>query len=537
MPPQNEQGLTQHVQPASDRRTEVEPVSRLPSTAQAKKAGPPPDHDIRQMGRRKFLLAGTATAALIGVPLKGLLGDSRPTAHAATAGVTADPSLVGEWTAPINLGLISIHAVMLHTGQVLLFSYPQNTVGSAASLWDPVSGSLADVSLTYQRDVFCAGMSVLPDGRVFMAGGHVYQGVYGYGVTNTTIFDPSSNSWTEGPLMSQPRWYPTTTSLGDGTVMIFAGTTAPGTSATTIDHYDPSSNTITTLPSTSSKAMGTYPRMKLTTTGLLAWTNLGRTWYLNPATSAWKGGPKLESASRGAKDSSVLLPGLTKIMEIGGQIPTGTTNTVEVLDLSSSTPAWHYTAPMTYPRVWANSVLLADGTVLVVGGGRTGYYGNPVFIPELYDSVAGTWTQMAAHAAPRMYHSTAVLLPDGRVLSAGESSGKLQRTGEIFSPPYLFAGPRPTITSAPASLGYNQQFSISTPDYANITRVALVKAGSVTHSNDFDQRYVDVIFQSDGSGGLTSTSPPDSNHAPPGWYMLFILNNGVPSVASWVQVG
>jgi hypothetical protein len=144
---------------------------------------------------------------------------------------------------------------------------------------------------------------------------------------------------------------------------------------------------------------------------------------------------------------------------------------------------------------------------------------------------------MAAQAAPRMYHSTAVLLPDGRVLSAGQSSGKMERTGEIFSPPYLFAGPQPTITSAPASLGYNQQFPISTPDYANVTRVALLKAGSVTHSNNFDQRYVDVTFQSDGSGGLTATSPPDSNHAPPGWYMLFILNNGVPSVASWVQVG
>jgi len=489
------------------------------------------------MGRRKFLLAGTATAALIGVPLKGLLGGSRPTAHAATVGLTADPSVAGEWTVPIDLGLISIHAVMLHTGQVLLFSYPQNTVGSAASLWDPVSGSLTDVSLTYQRDVFCAGMSVLPDGRVFMAGGHVYQGVYGYGVTNTTIFDPSSNSWTEGPLMSQPRWYPTTTGLGDGTVMICAGTISPGTSATTIDHYDPSSNTISTLPSSSNRAMSTYPRMKLTTAGLLAWTNLGRTWYLNPATSAWKGGPKPESGSRSVKDGSVLLPGLTKIMEIGGQISTGTTNTAEILDLSSSTPAWQYTAPMTYPRVWANSVLLADGTVLVAGGGGAGYYRNPVFIPELYDPVAGTWTQMAPQAAPRMYHSTAVLLPDGRVLSAGQSSGKMQKTGEIFSPPYLFAGPRPTITSAPASLGYNEQFSIATPDYANITRVALVKAGSVTHSNNFDQRYVDVTFQSDGSGGLTATSPPDSNQAPPGWYMLFILDNGVPSVASWVQVG
>jgi hypothetical protein len=144
---------------------------------------------------------------------------------------------------------------------------------------------------------------------------------------------------------------------------------------------------------------------------------------------------------------------------------------------------------------------------------------------------------MAAQTAPRIYHSTAVLLPDGRVLSAGESHGTYAQTGEIFSPPYLFAGSRPTIVTAPRALGYNQQFTITTPDYASITRVALIKAGCVTHSDDFDQRYVDVTFQSDGLAGLTATSPPDSNHAPPGWYMLFILNNGVPSVASWVQVG
>jgi galactose oxidase len=136
-----------------------------------------------------------------------------------------------------------------------------------------------------------------------------------------------------------------------------------------------------------------------------------------------------------------------------------------------------------------------------------------------------------------MYHSTALLLPDGRVLSAGQSKGSLAKTGEIFSPPYLFAGPQPTITSAPSSVTYSQQFSITTPDFASITRVALVKAGSVTHSNNFDQRYVDLAFQSDGTSGLNATSPPDFNHTPPGWYMLFILNSGVPSVAAWVQVG
>jgi hypothetical protein len=224
-------------------------------------------------------------------------------------------------------------------------------------------------------------------------------------------------------------------------------------------------------------------------------------------------------------------------MEIGGSNATTTFNTAEILDLSASPLAWKATASMTFARRWANAVLLADGTVLVVGGGASGQFTGPVLTPELYDPVSATWTQMAAQAAPRMYHSTAVLLPDGRVLSAGQSNGTLQNTGEIFSPPYLFAGARPTITSAPASVGYNQQFTITTPNFASIGRVALVRAGSVTHSNNFDQRYVDLTSTSNGSNGLTATSPLDSNHAPPGWYMLFILSSGVPSVASWVQVG
>jgi Domain of unknown function (DUF1929) len=283
--------------------------------------------------------------------------------------------------------------------------------------------------------------------------------------------------------------------------------------------------------------MLTYPRMKLTTSGLLAWTNLATTWFFDPATSAWTEGPKLNSGGRGITDTSVLLPGLTKILEIGGSLSSHATNTAEILDLSASTPSWHKTSSMHFPRVWANTVLLADGTVLVVGGGTSGSYNGPVLTPELYNPVTATWTKMAAQIAPRMYHSTAVLLPDGRVLSAGQSQGLRGMTGEIFSPPYLFAGARPTITSVPSSVGYSQKFTITTPDSLSIGRVALVRPCSVTHSNDFDQRYVDLTYRSNGPGGLTATSPPNRHHAPPGWYMLFILAAGVPSVARWVQVG
>jgi hypothetical protein len=340
---------------------------------------------------------------------------------------------------------------MLHTGNVLLFSWPKNTVGSDAVLWNPVSGEITNIALTYQRDIFCSATSVLADGRVFIAGGHIYQGAIQptQGVTNTTIFDPASNSWTEGPVMSQARWYPTTTMLGDGTMLIFAGTMSTGTSATNVDHYDPVSNTITTLPSTANKSMVLYPRVKLLTSGLLAWTNFPTTCYLNPATAKWTNGPMLNSGSRGDTDMSVLLPGLTTIMEMGGTPTSGVTGTAELLNLSATTPAWQYTASMNFPRLWANSVVLADGTVLVVGGGTTSYYGGPVLTPEIYNPATGTWTELAAQTAPRMYHSTALLLPDGRVLSAGQSSGQYENTGEIFSPPYLFMGARPVISSAP----------------------------------------------------------------------------------------
>ncbi len=431
--------------------------------------------------RRRFLIGGGAAAMLAGgFSARSLFG--APTAQAGRPVrarlAAADAASTGSWTAPFSLSLVSIHAVVLHTGNVLLFSWPNKTVGSDAVLYNPVTGKITNIALTYQRDIFCGGMTVLADGRVFIGGGHIYQGAINdtQGVANTTIFDPASNAWTEGPTMSQARWYPTTMLLGDGTVIVCAGTVNTGANATTVDHYNPATNTLSTLPSSASKAMSTYPRMKLTTKGLLAWTNLATTYFLNPATSTWTKGPKLNSAGRGVVDTSVLLPGLAKIMEIGGSTASGPTATCEILDTSAGTLAWTPTGSMNFARVWANTVLLADGTVMVVGGGQSGSYGDPITTAEIYDPATGAWTKMAAQTAPRIYHSTAVLLPDGRVLSAGESHGSLAQTGEIFSPPYLFQGARPVISSAPASVGYGQGFTISTPDAASITRVALVKA-------------------------------------------------------------
>jgi hypothetical protein len=137
---------------------------------------------------------------------------------------------------------------------------------------------------------------------------------------------------------------------------------------------------------------------------------------------------------------------------------------------------------------------------------------------------------------PRLYHSTALLLPDGKVLLAGGGRfGVNQFSAEVFSPPYLFKGPRPTITSAPATLQYNTTFTVGTPNGAS-AKISLLRLGAVTHSFNFDQRFLQLEIQGVVSGGLSVRAPANANLAPPGYYMLFLVNsNGVPSVAKIVQ--
>lgn len=478
-------------------------------------------------------LLGWTAATIIAV-----LGGSGLVAGASATSLS-DPALVGSWSAPFSVGVKGIHSSVLPNGKVLLFSYPVTSLGSDASVWDPVTGVSTDVSLNWARDIFCSGHSLLADGRLFITGGHVHSAAYGLGVRNTDFFDPATNTFGQGPLLSEERWYPTNVELANGHVLIFGGyvntkTPAP---APDVDSYDPALNTITRLPSTATKVLGNYPRLHLLWNGKIPWTNVKRTQIFDPTNNTWSASASMNAGGRGQSDDSVLLPGLKKVLEFGGAVNGVATATAEVVDFSAPTPQWQYTGSMNSARVWANAVLLPDGNVLAVGGGSGGSYTNPVYQSELYNPATGTWSVMASQQAPRIYHSTAVLLPDGRVLSAGMDNGSYQTTAELYSPPYLFRGPRPTIASAPQAVGYGQPFSISTPDASSITRVALVRPSSVTHSISADQRYVDLSFQHIDDNTLSVTSPANGNEAPPGPYMLFILTStGVPSVASWMNV-
>jgi hypothetical protein len=195
---------------------------------------------------------------------------------------------------------------------------------------------------------------------------------------------------------------------------------------------------------------------------------------------------------------------------------------------------------MTYPRTEHNLTLLADGTVLTSGGALNSDVFDPnapVLTPELWDPATEAYTLMAPMPTPRIYHSTALLMPDGRVLSAGGGRwGPSYLSAEFYSPPYLFKGPRPTISSAPATIGYAANFFVGTPDGASISAVHLIRLGAVTHAFNQNQRILKLTFQQ-SAGGLTVQAPTTANLAPPGHYMLFILNtNGVPSVAPIIKI-
>ena len=416
---------------------------------------------------------------------------------------------------------------------------------SHANLWNPATNVVAENDLTQNYDIFCAGTSYLPNGQLFITGGRDDSKAHvDAGIPQTFLYNSTTSGWTQGPTMSYYRWYPTNLELADGATLIASGKDDNGHIVYPMESYNYETNALTVLPASADMSTANtyiYPRMVLMPSGKVFMGGMYATsMVFTPATNTWVTGPSMNFGER-IYGAMVLLPGLQKVLQAGGNPnqnqSENATKTVEMIDFSKPKAVWSYVAPMNSPRQNENLVLLPDGTVLAVGGGTGGgRYTNPVLQPEDYNLASNTWTLYNPQQAQRTYHSTALLLPDGRVLSAGSDSGPNAKTLEVFSPPYLSNGTRPAITSAPGSLTYNQQFTITTPDAASIKRVALIKVASTTHATRFDERFVDLSFKI-GAGQITATAPLSGNYAPPGYYMLDILNSsGVPAVMPFVLV-
>ena len=221
---------------------------------------------------------------------------------------------------------------------------------------------------------------------------------------------------------------------------------------------------------------------------------------------------------------SAVMYDIGKILMMGGSpcgpysttCTTPPTATAEIIDLTAANPTWQYTAPMAGPRKLHNATLLPDGKVLVTGGSRGTESANnasadPAYASEMWDPATGSWSTMAGLSASRGYHATALLLPDGRVLCADGQQNAGTTSAEIYSPPYLFKGARPTISSAPGSVAYGDLFFVGTPDATSITNVTMMALPSVTHGFDMGQRIVRPSF-SLASGGLNVVAPSNPQH-------------------------
>jgi galactose oxidase len=244
-----------------------------------------------------------------------------------------------------------------------------------------------------------------------------------------------------------------------------------------------------------------------------------------------------------------------KVIFIGGGNDPHTnlpTNGAETIDLTADEPAWHATSAMHFRRRQHNATILADGTVLVTGGTQGPGFndvdpGQPIRAAELWDPATGNWTILADEAVDRCYHATAVLLPDGRVLSAGGGEYAPQNNvanapkdthsdAQFFSPPYLFRGPRPIVTDAPDAVSYGQAFQLRVPRAAEIAKVTWIRLASVTHSFDQNQRLNTLAFTK-GEGEITVTAPANANLCPPGHYMLYLVDDqGVPSIGHITRI-
>ena len=463
-------------------------------------------------------------------------------------------NVVGQWTTlPTSMPINPVHVAMLHTGKVLVVSGSGNVAGNTnfqAGVFDPSTGAVTTQPISW--DMFCNGMVILPDGRPLIVGGTIQYDPF-HGEPRVAVYDPATSSFTNVQSMSVGRWYPTTTVMGDGRVMAFSGLDVNGGTTPVVQFF--TAGTGWSSPVSAAWTPPLYPRMNLLPNGKVFYSGPGaNSAMFDPTTQTWtQNFAKTKYGGSRGYGSSVLLP-LTpannyspRVMILGGANPS--TATTEIIDLSQPTPAWQFASSMSQPRIEMSAVLLPSGNVLALGGSLNDEQNSSASLnADLYDPIANTFSSAGANGFPRLYHSVALLLPDATVWVAGgnPTRGTYQQEMEIYQPAYLFTtdgqghaipATRPAIASAPGTIAYGSAFAISTPDASSVSSIALMRAGAPTHAFDMDQRMVGLSFVDQGNNTLLVNAPVNGNLAPPGYYMLFVLNAaGVPSVASWVQV-
>lgn len=503
----------------------------------------------------------TQTGVEPGAARSKKIGASESTFRAAA--VPADPGVAGQWSPVINTQVVPVFQAVLPSGKVLIWdsvgdsateTYPNHTF-TRVMVWNPVNNTFKRTDVK-GYNIFCAGFAHLPNGNILVAGGNADAKLKG--IVQTHIFNWQTETWSRGANMTGARWYPSVTSMANGEQAIVGG----GPAQTEIYQGN---GAIRPLPGFTNATYGSriYPFMISrpdTQLGLFGPYNAMYT--VNTAGNGAVTGT-LNRDGKYRDYGSFATYDIGKHLVVGGgnlteggiaKVPTKTTT---ILTTNTGlNPTVTASGAMANGRRQHNATVLADGSVLATGGMTSAAtstlvdLNNAATAAERWDPATGTWTLLGSASRIRQYHSTAALLPDGRVITGGGGIcgdcmkyGYLEKNIEYFTPPYLYQkdgsgqlAPRPVIATAPATVAINAPFAVTTPSATAIKKVALVGLGDPTHGIDQGQRYVPLKFTAAGTT-LTVTGPPNGGVTPPGYYMLFVIDAaGVPSVAKIVQV-
>jgi hypothetical protein len=469
------------------------------------------------------------------------------------AGPIEDPST----HAAINV----VHAALLRTGWVMFIEAACNIPVSRTPIWNRSTGEIR-LPTPPTDNLYCSGHSFLSDGKLLVVGGGGENGqtqhpnmAWKFDPANgpAGTWEPTRDSSNNRTYMNRDRWYPTVVTLGDepGRVLIASGFPSQ------MEIYSETSGTFSLVTAAGGDRAfsALYPGLHLLPGGEIFFAPVGfRSGGSTPGeyaanelsgyfdfTGSLTGGWADLGPNDRTKGMSVLLLSPTypfaQVMTVGG----GNLNksrTYQIINLSTLSPAWgpEVNLPMasgqTQPtsRVNVNVVLLPDSTVFVSGGAGAGER------CWLYNPATNAWSEVDEAPRERKYHSHALLLPTGEVMSCGWTNNTI----DIFQPPYLFRGARPVIDAVPALVHHGQQLTIETSQASQITKVVLVRPMAPTHNTDSEQRVIQLLFHASGATTLAATAPngwhPHAT-AQRGWYMLFILNgDGVPSEAKFIQL-
>lgn len=471
----------------------------------------------------------------------------------------------GEWGPVIPWPEIAISAANLPDGKILTWSstetnrFPSASEFTHASVFDPVSNSFQTVDNNF-HDMFCAGVSMLEDGRVVASGGNPFD-------NRTSTFNPQTFAWSSLATMNDNRWYATNVTLPSNEIFSTFGKESGNRS----ERYNPNNNAWVRTNGADMQILVNEQNTENAQTVLNAAST--HQWWAHMAVApngeVFQGGPTqtwhmFNPSGVGATRSlgqpvgdrtrmwgNIVSYDVGKVIMLGGSDRTQTvataTDNVYLVDLNGATPQISQGPAMNFPRSLTNSVVLPSGEVVVIGGNSTGTLFSDVgavLEADIWNPETNLWTLGASMSIPRTYHSTALLMKDGRVISMGGGAcgncAENHLDGQIYTPPNLIDSngnllPRPSLSQVPVSARAGDQISVAAS--TDTVKFSMIRLSSTTHAMNTDQRFIPVPATSNPDGSINLDLHPNPNVLIPGYYWLFAVNaQGTPSIGETIRI-